>query len=111
MRARQPFNVFAGPYLDRDSALRRDSAWLTEALAAPATRFVPLWRNQSLLRTQPSHAAVLLGREAFASLDAEHAILLGRFEGIACFAVEIEAREALAPPPDAEFTDLRLVGA
>jgi len=111
MRARHPVNVFAGPYVDRDSALRRDAAGLADALAAPATRFVPVWRNQSLLQKQPSHAAVLIGREAFASLDADGAILLGRYEGSACFAVEIEAPEALTLPPHAEFADLRLVGA
>ena len=111
MRARHPVNVFAGPYVERDSALRRDATWLAEALTAQATRYVPVWRNQSLLQRQPSHAAVLLGRAAFASLDAEGAILLGRFEGVASFAVEVEAPAALTLPPGAEFADLRLVGA
>ena len=110
MRVRDPANVFAGPYVDRDSTLRNDAAWIADALAAPATRYVPVWRTRSLLRTQPSHDAVLLGRNAFASLDAGDAILLGRFEGSACFAVEIEEPAALALPPGAEFTDLRLIG-
>ena len=111
MRAHHPVNVFAGPYIDRDSARRSNAAWVAEALAAPATRFVPVWRSQSLLYKEPSHAAALLGRETFAHLDADSAILLGRFEGSACFAIEIEAAESLPLPPGAEFADLRLVGA
>ena len=103
-------NVFAGPYVDRASGLRKDAAWLDAALADPATRFVPVWRSHSLLRREPAPAAVLVGRAALGGLAAGEAILLGRFQGAACFAVELVAEEPPALAAAAEFTDLRLAG-
>jgi NAD+ diphosphatase len=103
-------NVYAGPYVDRASGLRKDPAWLAGALADGATRFVPLWRNRNLLRPAPDPGAVLLGRVALGGVALEEAILLGRFRGVACFAVEYGGVEPPALLAGAEFTDLRLVG-
>ena len=103
-------NVFAGPYVDRASGLRKDSAWVGTALSAPATRFVPVWRTQNLLRREPVPAAVLLPRAALQAFDPAEAILLGRFRGEAAFAIELDAATAPATDPGCEFTDLRLAG-
>ncbi|HXQ31975.1 MAG TPA: NAD(+) diphosphatase [Steroidobacteraceae bacterium] len=110
MPARQPANVFAGPYVDRASALRKDAAWLDTALGAADSRFVPVWRTQNLIDRGPTPAAVLLPRAALRALDASEAILLGRFRGAAAFAVELMAQAPAVPGLDAEFTDLRLAG-
>ncbi|MBS0375867.1 MAG: NAD(+) diphosphatase [Proteobacteria bacterium] len=107
MPAPRPRNVFAGPYLDRASVLRRDDAWVAAALADPATRYVPVWQSQSLLRREPEPAAVLLERAALADAGPGEAILLGRYQGTTCFAVEWQAPMP-ALPPAAEFADLRL---
>jgi NAD+ diphosphatase len=103
-------HVYAGPYVDRASGLRKDAAWLEAALADPATRFVPVWRSRSLVRHAPVSEAVLVGHDVLAPVTAEDVILLGQFHGAACFAIELIAEE---PPPlavDAEFADLRLAG-
>ncbi|MBS0393429.1 MAG: NAD(+) diphosphatase [Proteobacteria bacterium] len=105
----RPRHVYAGPYVDRVSALRRDAAWLAAALADPGTRFVPVWRSQSLVRRVPQPGAVLLGREALPAEGLAEAILLGQYAGAACFVVELPAA-APAPSADAEFVDLRLAG-
>jgi len=103
-------NVFAGPYVDRASGLRKDAAWLAAALADPATRYIPVWRNRSLVRQRPAPGAVLLGRDALAAPAAEDLILLGRFRGAACFAIELVADAPPALEAAAEFTDLRIAG-
>ena len=42
-------NFYAGSELDRAAHARRDAEWLAAALARPATRIVPVWRQQSLV--------------------------------------------------------------
>ena len=110
MPARHVPNVFAGPYVDRASGLRKDAAWVDAALADPATRFVPVWRTRNLLRRNPAPGAVLLGRAALGSFAVEGAILLGQFQGAACFAVEFEAAHEPNIDEATEFSDLRLSG-
>ena len=106
-------NVFAGPYVDRSSGLRKDAAWVEASLVDPGTRFVPVWQHRSLLRMLPVPAAVLLERAAVAGVAdfaAADTILLGRFEGAACFAVELDAAGPPLLAAGAEFADLRLAG-
>jgi NAD+ diphosphatase len=103
-------NVYAGPYVDRASGLRKDPAWLAAALTDPASCYVPVWHSRNLLRPAPVPAAVLLGRAALGGAAPQEAILLGRFRGAACFAVEFATAEPPALVADAEFSDLRLVG-
>lgn len=112
-------NVYAGSYVDRASDRRKDPAWLAAALADAGTRFVPVWRSRSLVRIGTAPGAVLLERESlvgFASVagvsfDVEAAILLGQFHGQPVFAIEVDAAEAPALAPAAEFADLRTAGA
>jgi NAD+ diphosphatase len=104
-------NVYAGPYVDRASILRKDAAWLSAALVADETRFVPVWRSRSLVRLGESPTAVLLARESLLSFDPEGSILLGQFQGRAVFAIEVDAPEPPSLADAAEFADLRTTGA
>ena len=110
MSARQPANVFSGPYIDRASGLRGDPQALAAALADTTTRFVPVWRSQNLIRRGPSPAAVLLEARALAPLDPGAVILLGRLQGATCFAIEVVGPEPPGLAADAEFADLRMAG-
>jgi NAD+ diphosphatase len=103
-------NVYAGPYVDRASGLRKDAAWLAAALADPSSRFVPVWRHRSLIRELPEPGAVLVERTQLDARATAEPILLGRFRGAACFAVELVADEAPALGAAITFTDLRLAG-
>ena len=113
----KPPNFYAANGLDRAGHRRRDAAWLAERLAHPETRFVPVWRSQSLVLGLASGApeAVLLAREALVALEGEP-ILLGLREERAFFALDLSTREApleaiRAPrEPPIEFADLRRVG-
>ena len=111
MPARHVPNVFAGPYVDRSSGLRKDAAWIDAALADPATRYVPVWRTQSLVRRVPSPGAVFIERSELRTVTADGPILLGVFQGAACFAVEYDPAHELDPGESAEFSDLRFTGA
>lgn len=105
-------NVFSGPYLDRAAHLRKDAASVARALADPDSRIVPVWRSRNLLQrsgeawtaglVDPGHALRHGAAEA-------ELVLLGRFRGRICFAVEIAGED---PPPvaDATFEDLRATG-
>jgi NAD+ diphosphatase len=103
-------NVYSGPYVDRSSELRKDAAWLAQALDAADTRFVPVWRSRSLVRIGTTPGAVLLQRETLVQFDPASAILLGRFQGRPVFAIELDTPEAPTLADAAEFADLRTAG-
>ena len=110
MPATRAPNVFAGPYVDRASARRKDPEWLAAAIAAPGTRFVPVFRSQSLIQTEPEPRAVFWSRGELPVLAADEPIVLGEFRGAPVFAVEVEASRATRADLDGTFTDLRLAG-
>src|SRR6516165_1655524 len=45
----RPPNFYAHPGLERAGLRRRDTAWILERVADPASLFVPVWRNQNLV--------------------------------------------------------------
>jgi len=102
--------MFAGPYLDRAAHLRQDPAWFDAALADAHSRVVPMWNTRNLF-TDESPRAVLLDLSSLPPerRDAAHLVLLGRYEGHPCFAIDFESAE---PPPlraHTHFEDLRAV--
>src|SRR5579859_700421 len=109
----QTRNVFAGPYLERASHLRTDSAWFESALADPSSRAVAVWNSRSLIAAGDSPRAALLGLDEIpaASRNSTDLILLGRFNGAYLFAYEFTGAEPPAVPEGARFEDLRLAAA
>jgi NAD+ diphosphatase len=130
-------NFYAHPGFERAGLRRRDSGWILERFADPASFFVPVWRNQSLvveLDGGEPRAVVLAAAGAAAilagGLTAEErlgrgeAVFLGVVEERAHFALDLSPVEApldvlrspeLAAagvgPGAPRFTDLRQVGA
>lgn len=95
---------FSGTYIERHSDLRRDAGALAAAWSAPATRFLPVWEAQPLVRD--GAAARLTATELGPLLPAQDsAIFLGLEDGAARFAVAIESREA--PEGLGSFAGLR----
>ncbi|MFZ5791557.1 MAG: NAD(+) diphosphatase [Pseudomonadota bacterium] len=113
-------NFYAGGRLDRAALRRRDAAWIAERLGDPATRLVPVWRQQNLLAGAELPAAALLTRVRAATLieAAVELALLGLEPGpagdIAYFALDLSALETPERHPELEgqgrFADLRSVG-
>lgn len=103
-------NVFAGAYVDRSGHLRRDPAWLAEAVHSPESRFAPVWRDKCLADGEPFRA-VLLGPEIVGDyIDDESIVFLGMYHKHPAFAVNVGDDE-LAPFADAgQFHDLRYLG-
>ena len=106
-------NPYTGSPLDRASHLRSDAAWIADALADPATQFVPVWRARSLFRPAGDgapRAVFVPGVDAAGHPWA----FLGNADGAAHVAIDLSAVEdplTLLPPEVGEFTDLRTVGA
>jgi NAD+ diphosphatase len=106
-------NVFSGSYLDRIAHLRKDVEFLDAALTDPSSLIVPLWQSRSLVRTEEHGrtAAFLEATEVMkGSLPHGELLLLGRFRGCICFAVELEGEPPPTLAPDARFEDLRIAG-
>lgn len=86
---------FSGPYIDRASGLRRHAAELEVAWDAAATRFLPVWDAQCLIRH--GAAARLTAQELGEHRPAfSQGIFLGLEDGEHRFAVELSGRDAPA---------------
>jgi NAD+ diphosphatase len=110
---REEPNYYVTLALDRMGRRRRDEAWLAERLADPASRLLPVWRGQNLLRDSDQPMAAMLDRAAAAQLvEAAPAIaLLGLVGEVAHFAVDVSRHQEPPALPGLRFADLRSVGA
>ena len=113
-------NFYAGSGLDRASHLRGDRDWVEARLAAPSSRFVPVWRMRNLVAADPGGRElpepVFLDAAAASRLVQPDApiVLLGLDSDVAYFAIDLSHIEGPdtgpAVVPNALFTDLRSVG-
>ena len=67
---------FSGSPLDRASAQRRDEAWLKERLDDEASRYLPVWRLQPLVKSG-SERGLAWARKELRGLVETPPILLG----------------------------------
>ena len=102
-------NAYTGNPLDRAGHRRTDPAWIDAALAAPTSRFVPIWRGRNLLRAAADGAPEAIFPHAL-SFDALPWAFLGTAGDVASFAVDLSTIDdpvPLLPPGAGEFTELR----
>lgn len=102
-----PF-VFAGPAADRLTAQRKDHAWLQAVLSAPDTCFIPVYDEQNAVIAQSEYTLPWLMQANAARLllkDAQCAVLLGQYQGRACFALGLNHPSEL--PVNVKLTNLR----
>jgi NAD+ diphosphatase len=108
----RPTNFYAAAGIDRAGHRRKDPAWVAERLQHPSTRFVPVWRTQSLVAKETPRA-VFVGGEALSWREGD-AVLLGMDEEAALFALDLSPLEtpieAIRAAEPVEFRDLRAVG-
>ena len=101
-----PF-VFAGDPCARLSSRRSDAAWLQHALTAPATRFVPVCREDNVLLAHDSAPLLLDSSTARPLLPQAHcSVLLGTYGDHPCFALGLPHATVL-PAVDTVLTSLR----
>jgi NAD+ diphosphatase len=110
-------NVYSASPLDRVATRREDTAWVQAQLEDPATLFVPVWRNRSLVSgvAEREPQAVYITGEAAGALRMAGGpwSFLGLLDGRAVFAIDISAADdpvPLLPPELGTFVDLRSVG-
>ncbi|MEE2703838.1 MAG: NAD(+) diphosphatase [Myxococcota bacterium] len=106
--------VFSGGKLDRSALLRRDPVWLAQALDAPSSKFLPLWKLQVLVKSgnAPSLAWARSGIRDSVRPESP-LVLLGVADEAAHFAIDVseleDAGEELGLGDAAHFTDLRAI--
>ncbi len=108
--------AFSGNPLDRAGNLRRDVAWLAARLEDPASRFLPVWQLQALVRQQSAPALAWARGDIRDSMTKEIGpVLLGLRDGVAHFAVDISSvpkpEEALGVEGVAKFQEPRAIAA
>lgn len=102
---------FSGNYINRVSQWRKDEARLRAALDDPQTLFVPVWRNQSLVRVTGEGMSALFLSDVRRVVQIEQAdcVLLGEYRQHACFALGLSTPELPVFDEPIEAHDLRLV--
>ena len=110
-------NVYSSSPLDRIALRREDAVWMEQALDAPDSLFVPVWRNRNLVSgvEQGAPEAIYISGEAAASLRMQGGpwAFLGLLDDRAVFAIDISAADdpiPLLPAGIGSFVDLRSVG-
>jgi NAD+ diphosphatase len=111
-RTDESWVTFVGSPLDREPVRRRDRVWLEARLADNASRFLPLWKLQPLVKHGTSRALAWARRDFFADLDpSPEPVLLGCLDDIAHFAVDVSAaaqpEQSFGVGEVARFEDLR----
>ncbi|NLG75147.1 MAG: NAD(+) diphosphatase [Xanthomonadaceae bacterium] len=104
-------NLLSGPYIDRVAHWRKDEARVRAALEDPNSVFVPVWRNQNLVRTGENGIKALLVTDvrSIMQVDVGDVVLLGEFQHRACFAVPLTTPELPSFDEPIEPSDLRTI--
>jgi len=110
--SRSAHNRFTSVRLDRLTEFRDDAEWFSRTLNDAAARFVPMWRNRSLIEArEQGQIAVYLEPGELSDLDSiQPPTLLGTDGKRYFFAVSINERQReqlLESHPEASFVDLR----
>lgn len=110
MRATR-LNLLSGKYIDRLAHWRKDDARVRAALEDPNSVFVPVWRNQNLVRGREGQLSAVLVSDArrILQIDMGEVVLLGEFEHHACFAVSVTTPELPQFDAGVEARDLRTI--
>jgi NAD+ diphosphatase len=103
---------FDGIPIDRAPHLRRDPDWQAGMPDGLQARILPIWRDQSLVRTGDQPQAVFLEADAARAMceAGSCTIFLGLDQGAAYYAVDVSHHEdptQLALPAETMFEDLR----
>ncbi|HEX7374094.1 MAG TPA: NAD(+) diphosphatase [Steroidobacteraceae bacterium] len=107
-------NAFSGPYLDRAAHLRKDEAFVAQALADATTVIVPVWHSRNLVRRVPtgwSAVYVEVSHVVTIGVSSADLVMLGQFGGRVYFAADVPGEEAPRLLDDTLFEDLRMIGA
>ena len=109
-------NHYAGARFDRLAERRGDPAWLATCLAAPETRFLPVWQAKNLVADSASPALTWLDASRAAELMGKGArpTLLGDADGRVYVGLDLSGFAVVDHEPAlaglGHFVDLRAIG-
>lgn len=110
-------NFYAGADMDRVSPLRRDVDWITDQLASPEARVLPVWREKNFVSFLDQGAKSLeiawltVGDASALAKCGDPFVLLGEKNGIPYFAIDLShLDEPEAAVLHGTFVGLRDVG-
>ena len=111
IQRRASLNLLSGSYIDRLAHWRKDETLWRAALQDSNARFVPVWRNQNLVRKiEGRFDAFMLTSSVFEiEKQIEDVVLLGEFQQHTCFAISLSGE---TPPSFEEpvlLRDLRMI--
>jgi NAD+ diphosphatase len=106
--------TFAGSGLDRASEERRRRGWIDARLEEEATRYLPLWRLQLLVKEGAQRSLAWARRELLDGIEPRpEPILLGVGDDVAHFAIDVspldDPAEELGVAGAARFEELRSI--
>lgn len=109
--SRSDANLLSGQYIDRVAHWRKDETRLRAALDDPHSLFVPVWRDQCLVRIARGSmsACVVSNLRRTIEVDLSDIVLLGAIEQRACFAVSLTTPELPQLDEGVEARDLRSI--
>ncbi len=96
-------HFYSSSWIDRAARMRLNEEWLRQRAADPASVFLPVWRDRSLVTAGDAPAARLLrATELPSQVAPQESVFLGLAEGdLACFAVLLPD----SSDPDASWLD------
>ena len=110
-------NFYAGADMDRVSPLRRDGDWITDQLASPEARVLPVWREKNFVSFLDQGAEsfeiawLTVGDASALANGGDPFVLLGEKNGIPYFAIDLShLDEPEAAALHGTFVGLRDVG-
>jgi NAD+ diphosphatase len=107
--------VFAGSPLDRAAVRRRDGPWIAAQLEAEASRFLPFWRLNVLVKSEKPELAWATTAIRAAQDPRTGSVFLGLRDGVAHFALDIspihDPVTELGLAGSASFVELRAAAA
>ncbi len=106
-------NFFAGPYIERRAEERQNPAWLAEARADPATRYLVAQGTTQLLQSGTEPHVVMLENSAplLAAVEPGSQVLLGWFRGARCVLAALPLAGSFELPRGTQLAELRPLAA
>lgn len=111
IQRRSRSNLLSGSYIDRLAHWRKDEALWRAALSDSNTWFIPVWRNQNLVREIEGRIDAFMLSSSVMSIEnqVDEIVLLGEFQQHTCFAISLTGETLPSFDEPVVPRDLRMI--
>lgn len=111
IQRRSRSNLLSGSYIDRLAHWRKDEALWRAALSDADTWFVPVWRNQNLVREADGRIDAFMLSSSRLEIEShlDEVVLLGEFQQHTCFAISLTGETLPSFDEPVAPRDLRMI--